>query len=133
MTDFANVLAAASVLLAVIAVLLGTWMGDIAKALETSFEGVQKEDREALRKPVRAALWWRAIPLAAGAVAIAGVFLPRGLAIAYDTATCHAPAPCVYDDVPAAFALTELFILAIAAVALWQVVKLGRLLLGSRS
>jgi hypothetical protein len=123
MMDMANPLAASSVLLAIVAVLFGAWTGDVAKAIDLTLPP-QVANREGQRRIMRAALYGKALPLCVGAWLTSAVFAPRVAAIAFVAAHCLGASHCGYDDVNAAFVLTEVFVIV---VAVWSTIQFWQL------
>ncbi|HEY5071745.1 MAG TPA: hypothetical protein VII63_06905 [Caulobacteraceae bacterium] len=119
----ADVLAAASMLLAIVAVLFGVWNGDVVDAIR-----IDLEDLRANRRPQRTkivdVLLAKALPLTAGAWLTVAVFAPRSLALIGAARACRALPTCRYDDVGAAFVLTEFFVVLIAVSASVQLLRL---------
>jgi hypothetical protein len=75
-----DVLSAASLLLAITAVLYSLWYADISAALK--IEPPQHlEDAKSERRQVSGALWSRALPLAVAGVVMTAVFLPEAVRI----------------------------------------------------
>jgi hypothetical protein len=79
-TPRADILAAASLLLAIVAAFFSLWYPEIRAALGLKVSD-QFDDRGPERKQTREALRRRALPLAVASVLLAAVFLPEGLHI----------------------------------------------------
>ncbi len=121
MTDeIPNIIATSSLLLAVITALMSFWYADVAKAIgetETKLPG----ERRTLRDKVGPVFWTKALPLAVGATAIAIVFLARALEIV--VAALYGVGRLEYDDMQAAFLVTEGLMLVLAGATIklaWQ-------------
>jgi hypothetical protein len=104
-------LSAASLLLAIVAVLYGMWYPLITTTLETSVPQFAADRRKPL-KEVREVRKRRAIPLAFAAIAVALVFFPdaagiviQSLRLASNEGLCSV---LRYDSVSTAFVLVEL-------------------------
>ena len=123
MTDMANPLAAASMLLAIVAVLFGAWTGDVGKAIDLRF-APQVDNRDAERALIRSVLYTKALPLTIGALLAACVFFWRAAGLILGAIDCKFSTTCTYDDVGAAFALTEAFVIVVAISATRQLVQL---------
>jgi hypothetical protein len=76
-----DLLSAASLLLTVLGIVYGTWYAEITQALAAVIPD-NKDNREPVRRIVRAALWGKAFPLALAAIALTALFLPDALVIA---------------------------------------------------
>ncbi|HEY2070366.1 MAG TPA: hypothetical protein VGG48_12490 [Rhizomicrobium sp.] len=119
----ANPLAAASVLLAVVAVLYGAWNGDVANAINLKFAS-QPENRGPAREQIRNAINTKALPLTLGCWLSVAVFAWRVANLITGAIGCLYSTSCVYDDVGAAFVLTEAFVIVIAISATRQLIQL---------
>ena len=120
----ADPLAAASLLLAIIAVLFGAWYSEIANAATFEFAR-QLLNRKVQRPPIFGTLFAKALPLAVGAWLCMVVFAPRGASIISNVATCRCAGDWgKYEDVQAAFVLSELFVTLIAIAATVQLVRI---------
>ncbi len=124
MMEMDKALAASSMLLAIVAVIFGAWTGDLSKALSLAFPP-QVLNREPQRLQIRSAIYSKALPLTVGAWFSAAVFAYRSLLIMGDTIGCT-PKQCSYDDVSAAFVLTETFVIVAAISASAQLFDLTR-------
>jgi hypothetical protein len=111
----ADPLAAGALIMAILAALYGAWNADIAAALNLSIAPL-KADRSEQRKQISRTLSQKALPLAIGAWGTLAVFVWRAGAIALTPFS--PPKGAVFDDVGAAFILTQLFI---AAMAVWRI------------
>lgn len=102
-----DVIATASLLLAVVAVLFSLWYAEIEKAIGVA-EPEHKGAKRARRNEIKPALY-KALPLSVVATAIAAVFLPRAVDIAYASAGLFSKGwgAWRYDDLKMAFLLTE--------------------------
>jgi hypothetical protein len=121
----ADPLSAAAMLLAIVAVLFGAWTGEVSAAIRFRLQP-QKENREQDRIVIRDALYKKALPLTLGAWLTVAVFANRVIGIFLTARGCICDPQCQYDDVGAAFALTEVFLIAVAVSATGQLVMLVR-------
>lgn len=118
----ADVIASVSLLLALVAALFGIWYAEINDALEVEVpEG--RTARNVARRKVSPVLGNKALPLAAAAMAISGVFLPRAVAITW-TSVSLLGSDWKYDDLLAAFLLTEAILLILAIVTVSRALRL---------
>jgi len=79
-----NLLSAASLLLAILAVFYGLWYPEIAEALELKLP-LHKEDATEELKRIRRAAERMALPLTVAAIAVALVFLPDSVGVLIDS------------------------------------------------
>jgi hypothetical protein len=108
----ADPLAAASLVMAVIAMLYGAWAADIDRSATLVLRTL-RADRLRLDRPViHRALMTKALPLWVGASAAVVIFAMRAAKIIGSIWT-H-PADAGFDDVGAAFVVTELAIVLLA-------------------
>jgi hypothetical protein len=125
MTDansMSDPLAAASLLMAMIAMLYGAWTPEMNLAT-TSDLSEQLVDRKAKDLPgISSALMAKALPLAVGACAATVIFFCRSCRILQTLQ--HPPKGAVLDDVGAAFVVVEAFTALLAASLIVQVVRL---------
>jgi hypothetical protein len=117
----ADPLAAASLLMAVLAVLFGIWIGDIVSAIRIDME-VLRANRRIQRRQMMDALLLKALPLTVGAWLVALVFAPRSFGLAQSAFTCRGG--CEFDDVGAAFVLMEAFAVVIVITLSVQTIRL---------
>jgi hypothetical protein len=122
-----DVLAAASLILAILGVVYALWYAEIREAIELQPKPVRvKTDY----KTARSVLWTRAVPLAAATTADLVVFLPA--VIGPDRDWIHellskpAAAFAHYDPVPVALNLATLFTLALVIEVCRQTIGLWR-------
>lgn len=121
--DIANIIATASLLLAVATALMGFWYADVASAIDETEPRLPAE-RRTLRKALARIFWGKAFPLTLGAVAIALVFVGRAWCIVRES-WALAGTDWVYDDMQAAFVVTEILMLLLAGVTVRLSWKLG--------
>jgi hypothetical protein len=126
-----DLLSAASLLLAVVAVLYGLWYPEIMAALEVVVPQ-HIEDRVGPRRRVSRALVDRAVPLLLGSVLLAAVFLPDVVTIVLISVRNFQIEGCSalrrYDAVRTSFCLVVTLALSLAAQFVWLVVRLLKLL-----
>ncbi|ASE40795.1 hypothetical protein [Brevundimonas vesicularis] len=118
--DIPNIIATCSLLLAVITALMSFWYADVAKAIGET-EPKLPGERRTLRHKIRPVFWTKALPLALGATAIAIVFFARACKIAI--AALQGVGRLEYDDMQAAFLVTEGLMVILAGVTIklaWQ-------------
>jgi hypothetical protein len=112
-----DLLSAASLLLAVIAVLYGLWYPELLKALDTPIAKF-REDRLSDRNVVRAALAHKSRPLMVASVGMAAVFLPDTFGVLYNTwfelLSHRLAAIRQYDAVQTSFVVVEMVLLGLA-------------------
>lgn len=117
-----NALSAASLLLAIVALLFSAWQNDITDAIGLQ-PSTDKSKTAILRTKALGTLSEKAVPLAIGALLAAAIFGYRAFMILLTLR--FAPRPGYeFDDIGAAFVLTELFVVLIAFVAIRQVIGL---------
>jgi hypothetical protein len=118
----ADPLAAASLVMAIIAMLYGAWSAEISQAAALTLDPL-RADRVANKAPQ---LWGafvpKAVPLGLGALSALTIFFWRAAAIV-GTLWRH-PKGAVFDDVGAAFVVTVGFTLLLALSLGWQIFKL---------
>jgi hypothetical protein len=103
-------LSAASLLLAIVAVLYGMWYPQLTQALDTKVPP-HEPDRRKPQREVRELCNQRAIPLTSAAIGVALVFLPDAVAIVAESAGVLRSEGLqlrTYDSVATAFVLVEL-------------------------
>jgi hypothetical protein len=113
----ADLLSAASLLLAIVSVLYGLWYSEIVSAADVQ---VPRHAEDCVRPlgAVRGVLWGKALPVALAACVVAAVFLPDTLRIAVASAKLYAgngfPDNLTYDAVSTSFCVVEAFAIALA-------------------
>lgn len=117
-----SALSAASVLLAIVALLFSACQGDITSALGLQ-RSTDTSKTERFRTAALTTLRLKAAPLAIGAVLAAAVFGCRAVKILLTLRFATTPS-YEFDDIGAAFVLTELFVVLIAVVAIGHVIGL---------
>jgi hypothetical protein len=120
-----DVLSAASLLLAVLTALFGLWLPDISVAAGLKLD-MKLEDRRPNRNVIRRCLWGKAAPLALATLLIAAIFANRALGIIVDTIASGFSGS--FQDLSAAFVVTELLMIALAFVSTFQALRLHSLL-----
>jgi len=122
-----DLLAAASLLLALVGVLYGLWYREMLEAVATKVPE-SKPNRAAPRRKVCAALYGRAVPLALAASALALIFLPDVLKITTSSLKNYRvngrEALDDYSAVRTAFCFVVLFASSIALHAAYLAKKL---------
>jgi hypothetical protein len=125
-----DVLAAASLLLAIVAVLYSLWYSEIAATLDLEVPR-HLEDAGPARRRTAEVLKTRALPLALSTLVLMLVFLPEAIHIvlhwsrgAYRRGVLHAIRQ--YDPVSLALVLVVIAIGALAAYTLWLARRLVR-------
>ena len=107
-SKMADLLSAASLLLTVLGIVFGAWYPEIVKAIEAAVDE-KYDDRGAVRRTVRTALYGKALPLALAATTLTALFFPDAKTIARDAygsfMTLGWGAFDKYDAVEAAFCL----------------------------
>ena len=121
--DIPNIIATTSLLLAVVTALMGFWYADVTRAIGEAEPRLPAE-RKTLCKVLVRVFWGKAFPLTLGAVAIALVFVDRALSI-LRASMAFAGSDWVYNDMHAAFVVTELLMILLASVTLRLSWKLG--------
>jgi hypothetical protein len=114
-----DALSAAGLLLAIVALIFSAWQEDISDAIGLQ-ASTDKSKTASLRTKALATLRKKAVPLAIGALLAAAIFGHRAFMILL-TLRFATRAGYGFDDIGAAFVLTELFVALIAAVAVRQV------------
>jgi hypothetical protein len=113
-SNIADALSSASLLLAALALVYGAWSGEIEKQASRAYSPnvATKTDQKAETRGVRDK---KALPLMLGSWLIFLAFLPRALDIAGIALGCTKSGGCHYEDVSAVFILTQVFVLGLAA------------------
>lgn len=119
MTD---ALTASALLMAILAILFSVWSGDIAKVLDASF-ALALANRGPQRRAVIFTLFAKATPLTLASWASFLVFARRAWGILGTLIPMTVPRD--FDDVSAAFVVSELLVLAIAVSASVQLAQLA--------
>jgi hypothetical protein len=122
-----DLLSSSSLLLAVLAVLLGLWYGEVAAASKKGAGGLNQSQMDELKRDLKPVLWKRAIPLAAASGAVAAVFVYRAALLTCETLNCWfgSGRSCTYNEISAAFLVTEALTLFVFVVT---IVKVGRII-----
>jgi hypothetical protein len=119
-----DALSAASLLLAALALVYGTWSASIDAETNRTY-ATSANTKEDEKKETRSVRNRRALPMAVGSWLIAVTFVPRDLGIFRNVLACAQQDHCGYDDVAAVFVLTQVFILALALHLTGRVLALG--------
>jgi hypothetical protein len=126
-----DVLAAASLLLAILAVLYSLWYGDIGRALSVEIP-THLEDAGPQRREVREAIKTRAAPLAIAALVLLLVFLPEAIRLlvhwvrrAAEHGLWHQVRS--YDPVELSIMAVVCFLAALTAYTVWLLIELIKL------
>ena len=122
--EVADVMATASLLLAVVTALVGLWFGDVSRAIDEK-EPKLPAERTTLCRKLAPTFWSKALPLAVGSTLIAGIFLRRLISVAMSSSRLQGQ-DWHYDDIKAAFAATEVLLVLLAITTIWLSVRLGR-------
>lgn len=130
MSTMTEALSAASLLLAMIALIFGAWWPQLSRAADFAFAS-SRGNRGTERWPIAATLLGQALPLSLGGVAAAYVFFPRAWRLMFEAIDCGCPTPDRLNDVSAAFVVSEAMLCLIALAAVVQTVRIGLNLLGS--
>jgi hypothetical protein len=117
----ADAMSAASLLVAILAVLFAAWIGDIVSAIRIDVEAL-RANRRPQRRLMMNALLSKALPLTVGAWLVALIFAPRSFGLAQSIFTCRGG--CKFDDVGAAFVLMEAFAALIVVTLSVQTTRL---------
>lgn len=125
-----NIIATASLLLAVVTALMSIWFADVTRAIDEK-DPKLPADRKTLRKRLTPILWSKSLPLAIGSTMIAGVFANRLLEIVRSSLMLRGH-NWHYDDMKAAFVATELMLFALAIVTVVLAIRLAVKCLGLR-
>ncbi|MNK14041.1 hypothetical protein D3C87_321350 [compost metagenome] len=121
--ELSDLIAAASLLLAVLAILFSVWHQPVMDALKRPTKGIP-ENLKPTRNALGVAFWSKAFPLMLGGALTFLIFLPEIISIIGEVFTCS-PASRRYDAVKAAFLLTQAFALGLT---IYCTVLGGRLL-----
>jgi hypothetical protein len=106
-------LAAASLLLAAVALVYGAWSGDIDReAGRTYSSNARAKDKQ--KDETRAVLWLKAFPLTTAGWAVFAVFAPRTIMITWETCRALLAGSWRYGDVSTIFVLSTVLTLALA-------------------
>lgn len=117
-----NALSAAGLLLAIVALIFSAWKDDITDAIGLQ-PSTDKSKTAGLQTKALTTLREKAVPLAIGALLAAVIFGYRAFVILLTLRFATRPG-YEFDDIGAAFVLTELFVVLIARVAIRQVIEL---------
>lgn len=105
--DLSDLIAAASLLLAVLAILFSVWHQPVMDVLKLPTKGIPA-NLTGTREALGVAFWSKALPLTLGGGLTVLVFLPEILSIGREALACS-PRTCRYDAVKAALVLTQAF------------------------
>lgn len=117
-------LSAASLLLAMIALVFGAWWPSITAAAEFRF-AKSELNRPEERRPIRTTLIGQAIPLTVSAVVAAVIFMPRALGLVKDGIECDCFSLDQLNDVAAAFVVSEILLCTIALALCVQTTRIS--------
>lgn len=120
--EFSDLIAAASLLLAVLAILFSVWHQTVMDTLKKPTKGIP-ENLKPTQKALVVAFWSKAFPLILGGALTFLIFLPEILGIIGEVFACS-PGPCRYDAVKAAFLLTQAFALGLTIYCTFLGVRL---------
>lgn len=120
----ARILPSASLLLAVLAVLMNMWNKDVIDTLHERTGAEDEQQLKALRKKLRSALYWKGAPLALAGILIFFVFLPVACRLLKVAWGCLGDEACRYDPVIAAFLATYALIGLVFLVLVANAVRL---------
>lgn len=130
-TGLGDVLGAASLLLAILAVLYSIWYSDLAAALRVEIP-THLEDAEPQRRTVDEALRARATPLLVAGLVLLLVFVPEAVRLithwlehAWRYGLWHAVTS--YDPVRLSIVVVVVFLLLLTFYAIWLTVELLKL------
>lgn len=118
MSDFANPLSAASLVLAAIALVYTAWSASIQNMIDRPFspnDAVKASEQAEVRRTMVS----RAIPLALASTSVLIVFTPRSWAVIMSVVDYWHGNGSHYDDVAAIFVFTQIFVTSLA-VHLWM-------------
>ena len=118
MNDFANPLSATSLVLAAIALVYSAWSASIQNDIDRPFSPNDKV-RETERHEVRQTMRSRAVPLAMASTSVLVVFVPRLWSVIVSVIDHWSGTGSQYDDVAAAFVVTQIFVAGLT-VHLWK-------------
>lgn len=118
MNDFANPLSAASLVLAAIALVYSAWSASIQNDIDRSFSPNDKI-METERGEVRQTMMSRALPLAMASTSVLVVFAARFWSVMVSVIDHWSGTRSQYDDVTAAFVVTQIFVAGLT-VHLWR-------------
>lgn len=108
-----DLIASASLLLAVLAILFSVWHQPVMDVLKLPTGGMP-ENLTGTRDALSATFWSKAFPLTLGGAATILVFSPEIVAICSEALACS-PQSCQYHAVKAAFVLTQAFAAGLTA------------------
>ena len=123
MSDFANPLSAASLILAAIALVYSAWSQSIQSGIDRQFSANDKM-KATEQEQVRQTMTSRALPLAIASTSVLAVFAARLWNVTVSVIDYWSGISSQYDDVAAAFVVTQVFV-ATLTVHLWR--QVGRL------
>lgn len=123
MTDLSDVISTASLLLALVTALMSFWYSDVTQAIGKSNPNLANE-RKTLLNQIAPIFWSKALPLAVGSIIIAVVFLNRALQIFFEALESF-DTGSKYNDLKAAFLVTEFLLLILAIVTCRLAWRLG--------
>lgn len=83
-----DLLSAASLLMAISAILFSLWYGEISKTLEIKPKQY-KEDNETALATTKSTIYYRALPILITSIGITLIFTPDAIGIARDTISTH--------------------------------------------
>lgn len=123
MSDFANPLSAASLVLTAIALVYSAWSASIQNGIDRPFSANDRV-KASEQGQVRQTMTSRALPLAIASTSVLVVFAARLWDVTVSVIDYWSGIRSQYDDIAAAFVVTQIFVAALT-VHLWR--QVGRL------
>jgi hypothetical protein len=117
----ADLLSAASLLTAIIAIFFALWSPDIGAALKKAVPANDKHlEREAILKVLR----WRALPLCVASIALTGILVPPAVAVVVEAIRIADGGN--YDAVKACYIVMIVLLFGLSCLSIVTVVQLAR-------
>lgn len=113
MSNMDDALAAASLLLAALALVYNAWSASIEAAIKMQM-GTTPAQIDRNKDEVRSIRNRRARPLVISCWLILAAFVARDFSIVATSARCIGPMSCEYDDIAVMFLLTQMLVLGMA-------------------
>jgi hypothetical protein len=116
-----DLLTAASLLTALIAIFFALWSPDINAALKTE---VPTSDKHLVHKEISKVLWWQSVPLCIASIALTGTLVPPAVAVVVEAVKIADVGH--YDAVKACYIVMIVLLLGLTFLTIATVVQLTK-------